>query len=131
MFSSPRHRTAAAWLLASLWGCAGEPSVQTPPGPLGTAIFEYPEELWDAGVEGVTMLRIHVSETGAADTVTVERSSGQAAFDSAAVQGARALRFTPALRGEVPVAASVNLPVRFDLEVPGPLSPPVPTPSEP
>jgi protein TonB len=92
---------------------------QTPPRQKEAGSpFHYPEELWDAGVEGETLLRIFVGEKGAVDTIRVERSSGYPAFDSSAVRGAREIRFDPAHRGTVPVGAWVLLPVQFDLPAP-------------
>lgn len=77
--------------------------------------FHYPEELWDAGVEGETVLRLWVNEAGNVDSVQVERTSDHPAFDSAAVNGARDLRFEPARQGETVVGSWVLLPVQFDL----------------
>ena len=57
-----------------------------------------PEDLWDAGIEGETVLRLYVTESGAVDSVRVEKGSGHLAFDSSAVLGARDLRFEPATR---------------------------------
>lgn len=94
--------------------------METPPRQLSSSTFRYPEELWDAGVEGETTLRVHVTAQGAVDSARVERSSGQAAFDSAAVQGVHELRFAPGRKGMDPAAAWVLLPVRFDLDAPGP-----------
>ena len=107
---------AAAAVLALLAaGCAEEPP-QTPPQQLSASSpFHYPEELWDAEVEGETTLRLFVTGAGAVDSVRIEKPSGYAAFDSSAVRGARALRFTPAHRGETPVDSWVLLPVRFDM----------------
>ena len=95
-------------------GCEEVPIA--PPRPLETPAVLYPEELWDAGVQGETLLRIYVGTTGNADSVRVERSSGYAAFDSAAVRGAASLRFAPARQGQAPVGAWVRLPVRFNLQ---------------
>lgn len=95
-------------------GCAEE-LPRTPPQQLSGSPFHYPEELWDAGVEGETLLRLFVLPSGEVDTVRIERASGYAAFDSAAVGGARDLRFEPARRGEEPVSVWVLLPVQFQL----------------
>ena len=75
--------------------------------------FDYPLALWDQGVEGETLLMVRVDEVGNVDSTYVERSSGHAEFDSAAVRGARELRFSPARRGDRPVALWSRLPVRF------------------
>jgi protein TonB len=100
--------------------CAAESVEQSPPRQLGSSTFHYPEELWDAGVEGQTMLRLYVTVGGGVDSARVHRSSGHAAFDSAAVRGSRDLRFEPAQRGDQTVAAWVDLPVRFELNAPVP-----------
>lgn len=98
----------------TLVGCAERPP-DTPPRQLTTSTFHYPEELWDAGVEGETVLELHVSERGTVDSARVQSSSGFAEFDSAAVQGAADLRFEPARRGSDSVAVKVLLPVQFQL----------------
>ena len=97
-----------------LSACAEE-LPETAPRQLEGSPFHYPEELWDAGVEGETVLRLYVTEAGAVDSVRVEKGSGYAAFDSSAVLGARDLRFEPAKRGPDPMGAWVLLPVQFDL----------------
>jgi periplasmic protein TonB len=95
-------------------GCAEE-LPETPPRQLEGSPFHYPEDLWDAGQEGETILRLYVTEAGAVDSVRVEQASQYPAFDSAAVLGARDLRFEPARRGEEALGAWVLLPVQFDL----------------
>ena len=105
--------SAAAALAAA---CGGEPVPETPPKLVSEAAFQYPEELWDAGVEGETLLRLYISARGRVDSARVERTSRHAAFDSAALSGSRELRFEPARRGEEPVGAWFLLPVKFELE---------------
>ncbi|HEX2190576.1 MAG TPA: energy transducer TonB [Longimicrobiaceae bacterium] len=99
--------------LALAAGCEQEPLPETPPRQLSASEFQYPEELWDAGVEGETVLRLFVTAGGTVDSVLVERTSRHSAFDQAAAEGARQLRFEPARRGEEPVGAWVLLPVQF------------------
>lgn len=98
-----------------LLGACADEQPQTAPQQLPGSPFHYPEELWDAGVEGETVLRIFVGEAGSVDTIRVERSSGYPAFDSSAVQGAGELTFDPAHRADRAVGAWVLLPVQFDL----------------
>jgi len=119
-----------AWILRGVLaigvtGCT-EAAPEVPPRQLSESAFQYPEELWDAGIEGETVLEIHVSATGTVDSARVEQTSGYAAFDSAAVEGARVLRFDPARRGNDSVAVRVLLPVQFHLPSSDSLSPPVP-----
>ncbi len=73
----------------------------------------YPIQLWDQDMEGQTLLRVRVSDTGAVDSVEVERSSGYEAFDSAAVAGARELRFSPARRDGERIDVWATVPVHF------------------
>lgn len=100
--------------LLLLTGCS-EPPPEVPPRQLTATPFHYPEDLWDAGVEGETILELHVNEEGAVDSIAVETSSGYEAFDSSAVESARDLEFEPARRGDQPVAVRVLLPVQFNL----------------
>ncbi len=110
------------WSAVILAACAEEPP-ETPPRQLSASPFQYPEQLWDAGLEGETMLRIRVAASGEVDSVQVQQSSGYAAFDSSATAGARELRFDPARRGEEAVETWVLLPVQFDMKTPGSAAP--------
>ncbi|HVX38080.1 MAG TPA: TonB family protein [Gemmatimonadaceae bacterium] len=77
--------------------------------------FRYPAELYARHAQGNVTLRLFIDRDGhvAPDSIQVAEPSAFAAFDSAAVRGAAALRFVPAkLRGE-PVATSVLFPVFF------------------
>jgi TonB family protein len=85
-----------------------------PPEPLyGEEPIAYPEDLWDEGVEGVTTLRIRVTDTGEVDSVAVEESSGHEALDQAAVEGARRLRFQPGRRNGKRIRMWASIPVEF------------------
>lgn len=74
---------------------------------------EYPADMWDRDVEGSTLVRVLVSEEGAVDSVLVVESSGHPSLDSAAVRGARDMRFAPALKGGEPLRVWTRLPVHF------------------
>ncbi|HEX2092229.1 MAG TPA: energy transducer TonB [Longimicrobiaceae bacterium] len=106
-------RIALFVVIALCAGCKREALPETPPRQLSSSPFQYPEELWDAGVEGETVLRIFVTAQGTVDSTRVENTSGHPAFDRAALNGVRELRFEPARRGEEPVGAWVLLPVQF------------------
>lgn len=75
--------------------------------------FRYPVRLWRDGVEGEVVLRIHITEMGAVDSVELKHSSGHATLDSIAMDGATRLAYHPALEGEEAVAVWAVLPVRF------------------
>ena len=101
-------------LLIGASACA-EAEPVTPPRQMPGSPFHYPEELWDAGVEGETVLRLWVNPEGEVDSVQVERTSEYPAFDTAAVNGARDLHFEAARQAGEAVGAWVLLPVQFDL----------------
>lgn len=77
--------------------------------------FHYPGALYARKLQGNVTLRLFVDANGRAvpESTKVEETSGQAAFDSAAVSGARDLRFVPAkLHGE-PMGMTILFPVYF------------------
>ncbi|MBI4410543.1 MAG: energy transducer TonB [Gemmatimonadetes bacterium] len=100
-------------LAAALAACGNDTPVQQPVAVYGASPFEYPVGLWDEGVEGETVLLIRITDVGAVDSAIVDRSSGYAEFDSAAVAGAHKLRFLPARRGDRRIQTWAKLPVRF------------------
>lgn len=102
---------AAALLLVS--GCGGEGEVEQPAPLYGDVPIDYPLRLWDQGMEGETLLRVRVTDTGQVDSVEVVESSGEPAFDSAAVNGAKELRFRPARRDGKRIEVWAKVPVHF------------------
>lgn len=77
--------------------------------------FKYPPELYARKVQGNVTLRIHIDTSGQVrpESTTVLESSGYPTLDSAAVMGARVLRFRPAFSKGAPLAISVLFPVYF------------------
>jgi TonB family protein len=75
----------------------------------------YPPALLEQGIEGRVLLKLFVDAQGSLilDSTRVAESSGYPALDSAALSGARELRFSPALRNGRPVAAPFLQPVHF------------------
>lgn len=110
---------------AALLACErGEETVEQPvPMPDPTPI-RYPVALWDKKVEGETEVLIRVNELGDVDSALVAQSSGYPEFDSAAVSGARKLRFTPGRRGERRAAMWTRLPIRFARDSTATVGPP-------
>ena len=76
---------------------------------------EYPVPLLEQGIEGRVLLRLYADSMGTLvpDSTRVAESSGYPALDSAAVGGAAALRFSPALRRGRPVAGAFLQPIHF------------------
>ncbi|HUG41759.1 MAG TPA: energy transducer TonB [Longimicrobiales bacterium] len=102
------------WTAAAAWLTGGEEVALTEPVVFSVdSPFRYPIALWDRRVEGETVLMVHVTDRGRVDSAYVLVSSGEVAFDSAALDGARELRFAPARRGQEPVSLWARLPVRF------------------
>ena len=66
--------------------------------------------------EGRVVLLVRVTAEGAAASVSIERSSGHARLDEAALDAVRRWRFVPARRGDEAVAASVLVPLVFRLD---------------
>jgi TonB family protein len=95
-------------------GCGPDGPVELPRILPGPSAVEYPVELWDLGLEGETTIMVLVNETGAVDSVFVDRRSGFEDFDSAAVRGGRRMRFSPGRRGDDRVSVWVRVPVRFE-----------------
>jgi protein TonB len=94
-------------------GCGGESVIERPTPLYGEAPIEYPLHLWDLDLEGETIVRVRVTDTGRVDSVEVVTTSGHAAFDSAAVEGARDLRFQPARRDGRRIEVWAQVPVQF------------------
>ena len=93
--------------------CAEEAVIEQPTPLYGDVPIEYPLHMWDQDMEGETLLRVRVSDTGLVDSVEVLESSGYAAFDSAATAGAHDLRFTPARKEGKRIAVWAEVPVYF------------------
>jgi TonB family protein len=108
------RRCGALLVVLVAVGCGGEEDPVHEPIPMpDPSPIEYPIALWDRGVEGETEVLLRVNEYGDVDSVLVSKPSGYEEFDSAAIAGARQLRFSPARRGERRIAMWTRLPVRF------------------
>ncbi len=104
--------------------CGSDAPIE-PPEPLyGEEPVEYPLSMWDSGVEGRTVLRVHVTARGEVDSVEVAESSGTPALDSAAVEGVSAMRFRPARQGDRRIDAWATVPIEFTQRPPAPLRTP-------
>ena len=77
---------------------------------------EYPSIARSMGWQGKVMLRVKVSEEGLSDAVEIEYSSGHDILDESALEAIKQWRFTPAKRGETPIASSIIVPIIFTLQ---------------
>lgn len=104
---------AVAALLVVAGACAGDGEIERPAPLYGEMPIDYPLQLWDQDMEGETLLRVRVTDVGAVDSVEVVESSGHPAFDSAAVVGAKELRFRPARKDGKRIEVWAKVPVHF------------------
>jgi protein TonB len=86
------------------------PRFRLPPAPPS-----YPPRARDLGQEGEVLLQARLDADGTPLEVIVKRSSGFDLLDRAAVAAVRHWAFEPGRRGGMPVAAVVQVPVRFAL----------------
>lgn len=83
------------------------------PQPLYNPPPEYPPALLAVGREGVVVVRVRITATGTVADCRIERSSGEPAFDEAALNAVREWRFEPAIRFGTAVPTEILYPIRF------------------
>jgi len=89
--------------------------VDAPPKPRRNIRPDYPRESRQRGEQGDVTLEIDVNAQGAVDDVRVAKSSGIPLLDEAAINAARAARFTPAKSGGKSVSSTARLTLNFRL----------------
>jgi TonB family protein len=97
--------------MAPAYSDADQPPVAINP----VSPVDYPVPLLEQGIEGRVLLRMYADTDGALipDSVRVAESSGYPALDSAALGGAKGLRYSPALHHGRPVAGAFLQPIHF------------------
>lgn len=111
---------AAAAGLALLSACGPQPAQaptvghSEPPRAVRTPPPEYPEALGCDGVGGRVDLRITITPDGRVGAVKLQKSSGQAQLDEAAVAAVRGWEFRPATRAGKPVPFTIAVPMTFN-----------------
>ena len=88
---------------------AARPRYRSNPPP------EYPVEARRLHQEGLALLGVEVSAEGHPTSVHIKRSSGVSVLDQAALDAVRRWTFEPARVGGLPMASSVDVPIRFSL----------------
>lgn len=94
---------------------ADEKGILTSVQPLKAERPPYPRFAREQGWEGVVVLRLMVNRNGTVDAVHTQKSSGYSIIDESAEQTVQHWQFKPAKDGEIPIAVTVDLPIRFDL----------------
>lgn len=132
---NPVLAVLAALVFSASAGCADDPSPEVGAlrvdqlrdgglvwpvlEPRASPAFPYPADALEEGAGGETLLRIRISDSGRVDSVAVVTSSGHAVLDSAAVEGARLLRYRPAEHRGAPTAIWARLPIRYPVPASG------------
>lgn len=112
----PRTPPSPATLEMLRDSTADRKGVRKPVRPIRTNRPPYPQVARKRGWEGTVVLRLTVNREGNVETVNTHKSSGFPDLDESAAQAVKAWRFSPAKDGEFPISATVDLPVRFDLD---------------
>ncbi len=76
----------------------------------------YPRLSRRMGEEGRVLLKVLVSAEGAANSVTIEQSSGSTRLDQSALHAVKRWRFIPARKGSQALSAYVLVPINFSLD---------------
>ncbi len=78
-------------------------------------VLEYPRSSRRSGEEGVTIMRVLVSETGMPIKATIQKSSGYERLDDAAHDAVMSALFKPFTENGKAFAANVLVPIKFKL----------------
>ncbi len=116
--------TESAGQPASATSVASAPSGESAAGPITRSARpqggyqvrpSYPSTALRQGIQGTTLLKVHVLVDGRVGDVLVHQTAGHPDLDQAAIEAVRRWRFEPARRGSDPVAMWVLLPVEFQI----------------
>lgn len=88
----------------------GKPRYRLPPTPPA-----YPQRSIELNQQGEALVRVRLDPDGSVAEILLWRSSGFPRLDRAALAAVRGWHFLPAVRDGRPVAAWVEIPVRFHL----------------
>lgn len=95
---------------------ADRKGVRKPVRPIKTDRPPYPQIARRKGWEGMVTLRLNITVEGIVKSVVIRKSSGFPELDESAMQAVETWRFAPATDGAFPIPATVDLPVRFNLD---------------
>ena len=76
---------------------------------------EYPATLRQVGIGGTVSVLFYIDGEGRVQETRIERSSGHAALDQAALAVSTVYRFSPALNRDRAVAVWVSIPITFEV----------------
>lgn len=76
---------------------------------------EYPEDAQERGLEGKVLVKARILPSGEPDDVQVQKSSGHASLDRAAVQAVQASLFRPNMEDDTATTVWAVIPITFQL----------------
>ena len=79
---------------------------------------KYPQLAAEQKIEGRVMLIVDVAADGSVAAVQLDRSSGDASLDAAAMEAAKLWKYQPAVERGKPVVARVRVPIDFNMDPP-------------
>src|SRR5260370_14166700 len=92
---------------------SANPNATTAPALVPLVLISSPDVAYPDGAHGDVVVRLVVTVARDGSVESVRVVEGDEPFGSAAESAARTWRFTPATRGEAPVAARIRLEVAF------------------
>lgn len=88
--------------------------LQEVPHPVNDVLLRYPPNAYARGIAGEVTIRLLIDEAGAVDRASVVKAEPAGIFETAALDAARQLRFSPALRQGQPVKSEKTIAITFD-----------------
>lgn len=85
---------------------------QHPPKVIRKVTPQYPRIAWEAGLEGIVVLKMHVTVAGVVDSITIMKSNNRL-FSEACLEAAKGFLFEPASIGKKRIPVWVAYPFRF------------------
>lgn len=82
--------------------------------PIGDTPLVYPQLAYQQRIAGKVLVSILINQFGDVDNVTVVKAEPQGVFEEAALNAARSVKFSPALRGGRAVKSKKLVEVNFD-----------------
>lgn len=92
-----------------------EGAVDTKPRVISRAVMEYPAIAAKKGIKGYVIVNLLIAKDGSVELAKIIASSPAGIFDTVALRGVRAWRFSPAKYKGNPVKVWAKQKVRFDL----------------
>lgn len=110
------RRSVVMFLLFVCMPAMGQTVIETTAPSIIRAPIHYPSAAVSSREEGVVLVMAEVDTSGRATLARVDKSSGFADLDAAALRSISLWSFRPAMRGGKPVEQWINAPISFRLK---------------